>query len=375
MKKKEREALLRSLETDGWVQPIVTNEEGLIADGQQRWEIAKEEGQSLIPIVRVDLTDAGRRILRQVLNKLRGKHIPRLDAEEYKKIVEAGHRQELINRLLLSERELIEALDNKPIDKIVDIDLIETDIEIGDIFTLGNHRLMCGDSQDESQLKQLINKSKIDCLLTDPPYGIDIVSRKGGKIGGDKPFGSITSPARIGYSRMAEAKLYLPVIGDDKPFDPEHLLSLAKILIIFGGNYFSSKLPDSPGWLIWDKTGGREWRDTFADCELVWTNTKRHARIYRVLWKGMLKDGDEIRYHPTQKPIKLITDILADYSKPKQIILDPYGGSGTTLISCEQTDRRCFMMEIDPRYCQIIIDRWEAYTGLEAEKILPNGDI
>ena len=217
---------------------------------------------------------------------------------------------------------------------------------------------MCGDSTVREDVEKLMNGEKANMVFTDPPYGIDVVSRATN--GGSK----ITTFGKIGFSNLAKATVYSKIIGDNESFNPKHLLDLAPKLFIFGANYFADKLPSSAGWLVWDKEGGRQWEDTFADCELIWTNLKKHARIYRCLWKGMVKEGESgSRYHPTQKPIKLISDILMDNSQIDNLILDPYGGSGSTLIACEQIGRICYMMEIEPKYVEIICQRWEKYVG------------
>jgi DNA modification methylase len=102
---------------------------------------------------------------------------------------------------------------------------------------------------------------------------------------------------------------------------------------------------------------------------IYWTNVdKKSCTIYRYLWSGLLRAGSrkeemDKRVHPTQKPVGLLANIIQDYSQPNQTVLDLYGGSGSTLIACEQTGRTCYMMEIDPRYCEIIAQRWEKYTG------------
>jgi DNA modification methylase len=222
--------------------------------------------------------------------------------------------------------------------------------KIGDIFLLGRHRLMCGDSTNTSHLSLLLNGKSPDALVTDPPYGINYVPFKN--------FG------KLGKDYLAKYHNYPQVRGDNIRFDPSHLLELAKTLVLFGGNYYADKLPPSPAWLVWDKQGGQEWGDKFADCELIWTNLPFHAKIYRCTWKGMVREGESgSRYHPTQKPVKLLRDILLDTTAPSDLILDCYGGVGTTLLACEQVDRTCDMMEIEPVYCQIILTRWRQLTG------------
>lgn len=247
---------------------------------------------------------------------------------------------------------------------------IETDIQRGDLFRLGRHRLLCGDSTSAEDVGRLMEGKKADLLLTDPPYGINIVNT--GRVGIDAPAGF----GKVGTRRMVKARTYHNIEGDDHPFDPRPFLDLAPVVMLFGGNNFASRLPDSPAWLVWDKKAekGAD-HNNFSDVELVWTNLKQKScPIYRHLWSGLLREGDrnvelKDRVHPTQKPVGLIAAILSDHSNPGALCLDPFLGSGTTLVACEQLGRTCYGMEISPQYCQVIIDRWEKLTGQKAEKV------
>jgi len=247
---------------------------------------------------------------------------------------------------------------------------IETSIQRGDLFRLGRHRLLCGDSTSAEDVGRLMDGEKADLLLTDPPYGINIVNT--GRVGIDAPAGF----GKVGTRGMVKARTYHNIEGDDHPFDPRPFLDLAPVVMLFGGNNFASRLPDSPAWLVWDKKAekGAD-HNNFSDVELVWTNLKQKScPIYRHLWSGLLREGDrnvelKDRVHPTQKPVGLIAAILSDHSNPGALCLDPFLGSGTTLVACEQLGRTCYGMEISPQYCQVIIDRWEKLTGQKAEKI------
>jgi len=248
--------------------------------------------------------------------------------------------------------------------------VIETSIQRGDLFRLGRHRLLCGDSTSAEDVGRLMGGKKADLLLTDPPYGINIVNT--GRVGIDAPAGF----GKVGTRGMVKARTYHNIEGDDHPFDPRPFLDLAPVVMLFGGNNFASRLPDSPAWLVWDKKAekGAD-HNNFSDVELVWTNLKQKScPIYRHLWSGLLREGDrnvelKDRVHPTQKPVGLIAAILSDHSNPGALCLDPFLGSGTTLIACEQLGRTCYGMEISPQYCQVIIDRWEKLTGQKAEKV------
>ena len=131
-----------------------------------------------------------------------------------------------------------------------------------------------------------------------------------------------------------------------------------------GGNYFLSFLPYGY-WLIWDKLNS----GNFADGEMCWTNIKTNLKIYRYLWNGMIRCEKEKRVHPTQKPISLLVEIIKDFSNKDDIIVDGFLGSGSTLIACEHTKRKCYGMEIDEHYCGVIIERWQKYTNKKAIRI------
>ena len=235
---------------------------------------------------------------------------------------------------------------------------VETVCKKGDIWQLGNHRLMCGDSTDAGSVALLMDGEKAQLLLTDPPYGISVVSKDGSVGGGD----------------LCAVGVYSPVIGDETTETAEKSFKVGQQFadkqIIFGGNYFTSFLPQSDGWLIWDKRGESGIRNNFADGEMAWCSFHTPVRIYHQLWVGMIKqDEHEKRVHPTQKPVRMLSEIMTDFSTDKDSILDLFGGSGTTLIAAEQLNRKCYMMELDPHYCDVIIARWEKLTGKNAEKL------
>ena len=238
--------------------------------------------------------------------------------------------------------------------------------KLGEIYQLGEHRLMCGDATNEKQVERLMDGVKTKLLLTDPPYGIDVV--KGNKVGGDKAFG------KVGGENIVKSKTYSAIIGDDTTdtarANYDVAITCSENQIIFGGNYFTDFLPPSRCWIVWDKQN----TGNFADAELAWTSFDKGVRLYHYLWNGLCREGSrevegKTRVHPTQKPVGMLASILKDFSEENDSILDCFGGSGSTLIACEQTGRRCYMMELDPHYADVIIERWEKFTGQKAELI------
>ena len=204
--------------------------------------------------------------------------------------------------------------------------------------------------------------------MTDPPYGVNAVNTDG-KIGGDKEaFG------KIGGNNIVEANTYMPIKGDYTTETAKKsyqiIKGLSKEQIIFGGNYFTDFLPPRACWCVWDKENSGD----FADVELAWTSFNKGAKLYHFMWNGMAREGSRKiegikRIHPTQKPVGLIGQIINDFSKENDLIADIFGGSGSTLIACEQLNRKCYMMEYEPYYVDVIIERWENFTGRKAVRI------
>ena len=218
----------------------------------------------------------------------------------------------------------------------------------GEIIELGRHRLMCGDATSYEDVEALIDGRQVNLVLTDPPYGINIVNRKTGRIG-------------------AHGRQYAPVIGDtNADMFTEHyriIRLLSNKLIIWGGQNFTRILPPSCGWLFWDKLKNTD-KLSFGDGELAWTNCATRIRKYSLMWNGNAGRNYSLNpaLHPTQKPVELHMRILEDFSNPGDVILDCFGGSGTTLIAAELTGRTCYMMEISPDYCGVIIERYSRLT-------------
>jgi site-specific DNA-methyltransferase (adenine-specific) len=181
---------------------------------------------------------------------------------------------------------------------------------------------------------------KVDLVLTDPPYGI----------------AHPTNYKARGRSVMAECRDYVPVYEDDKPFDPSIWLEWPCLL--FGANYFAHQLPPVSGWVIWDKMRPEDLDQSTA--EIAWSNFVRGVRVFRHLWHGCMRASHEALQHPTQKPEALMRWIMRLRWTPEGTVLDPYMGSGTTLVAAKQTGRKAIGIEIEERYCAIAAARLEA---------------
>ena len=359
--------LCKSLERFGMVEPVIvnsaSNRKNIIIGGHFRLMVAKKLGFKKVPVIYLNIPNIEKeKELNIRLNKNVGEWDLKLLATFDEKLLEnVGFEKELLNNIF--QEAILPEKDELPKYK-------KTKIKIGDIFLLGRHRLMCGDCTIKENVDRLMDGKKADMVFTDPPYGINIVNKITSTIGGGGKVGF------VGVRGKVAPRKYKIIEGDDKPFDPAFLLDKAEKVMIFGANNFSDKLPCNSHWLVWDKKGENAERiNTFSDAELIWTNIKKKiVLIYRYKWSGLLREGNrnlelKERVHPTQKPVGLISLIINDYVEINEIILDLFLGSGSTLIACEQTNRICYGMEIDPQYCQVIIDRWENYTKNKIKKI------
>jgi len=225
---------------------------------------------------------------------------------------------------------------------------IQTNIVLGDLIEIGQHRLICGDSSDSDLIEKVLNGQTIDLLLTDPPYGIDYGSQL---VNGDE-YSEKTN--KHGWRNFGSPD------WDKKRPEESHLIYLTQISenqIIWGGNYFTDFLPPSMGWLIWDK-GQRGF--SLADGEMAWTSFNNALRIKE--YARALANREE-KNHPTQKPIEIIKwcfEYADRHSKSKnELTFDAFLGSGSTMVAAHQLNRKCYGMELDPKYCQVIVDRMQ----------------
>lgn len=233
------------------------------------------------------------------------------------------------------------------------------EVQRGDMWALGSHRLLCGDSTCADDVARLMDGKQAQLGLHDPPYGLRTRMAWGF---GD---GEI-----VGSKIQVKRGLYPPVYGDDKPFEPQHLLTSGSVVVIWGANHFADKLPASPSWIVWDKRVDLPSND-MSDGEAAWVSTGNTLRILHHKWNGFDRASERgiKRVHPTQKPIWLMQQIIEKYTVENDLVTDWYAGSGTTLISSENVKRRCFAMEIEPHYCHVIIQRWQQHTGQQAQLV------
>ena len=352
---KQIDNVAESIKRYGFIQPCVIDKNNVLVIGHCRLLAAKKLGLKTIPCVYVDtLTDDEVRQLRLLDNKLNESDWDfDLLAEEIADLDFSGFD---IDWGIPADEEETEIVEDEPPEVDEENEPIT---KLGDIWQLGRHRLICCDSTDKATVERLMDGEKADMVFTDPPYGVNVVGNNG-EVG-----------ANFGIAKKGK---YSKIIADDTTDTAKKAYEIysnfCNKLIIWGGNYFLDFLPPSDGWLIWDKRGNSGIKNTFADGEMAWCSFHTPVRIYHQLWNGMIREGEhEKRVHPTQKPVKMLGEILQDFTDDNASVLDLFGGSGSTLIACEQLDRVCYMAEIDEHYCDVIIKRWENFTGQKAVKI------
>ena len=367
------------MEKFGFLAPVVLNKDLQVVDGEHRVRVYQELGKKTIPAYVIDVNNINKKMLRQLMNKLRGEHDKQKDAEEFKLIFEAGKLNEF-SSLLATQTEDFQAILEKKFD--IGFERAEEEIpeppkkpkaKLGDIYQLGRHRIMCGDSAND--LKRLMNDKEINMIWSDPPYGVLYEQGKYSGTDVKKRFKAIENDDKQGDNLREWIKSIYSELIKYTNIAPVYVCSpsMTESLMIMKGVEDSGFNIQSQ--IIWVKNQfvlGRNdyhWRH-----EIIWYGYtgKNHywcgSRDQDTVW-DIHKDKQSDYIHPTQKPVKLILKAIKNSSRVNDIICDPFLGSGSTLIACEQTDRICYGMELDPAYIDVIIERWERYTGEKAVKI------
>jgi len=343
------------------IRPIVVNKDMMVLGGNMRLKACVEAGLVEVPIIIADnLTKEQEKEFLIKDNVSGGEWDWDMIANEWNEVelIEWG-----LDMPLDFETELEAEEDDYEMP-----DTIQTDIVLGDLFEIGEHRLLCGDSTDSDQVAKLMNGQKADMVFTDPPYGM--------KLNADYS-GAKSSLSFFGEKGVKSGKKYDNVIGDHDDFTPELINTIfacfndCKEIFIWGADYFAELLPNKNdgSWVVWDKrangnddleadkSSDKMYGSTF---ELCWSKTKHKREIARIKWAGifgMEKEDTKKRLHPTQKPTLLAHWFFNKWGKHNDLVADLYLGGGTTMVASHQLNRKCYGMELDPKYCQVIVDR------------------
>lgn len=312
------------------LRPIVVNADGVVLGGNMRLKACKKAGLKEIPVLHADsLTEAQQREFIIKDNVGFGEWDWELIAQDWDAEQLEGWGLDIPDFPEPEPEAAEDGFDEAPPEQPVTV--------LGDFYEMGPHRLLCGDCTNTDQVARLMDGEKADMVFTDPPYGI-----------------SYKSPSGRGKTQRGD----YPVIERDcQNFEPNHLFLYCDKIVTWGANHYADKLPPSASWLVWDKREGGGINNN-SDCELAWCSVGGSARLFHHKWNGMLKasEQNEKRFHPMQKPVKLAAwafDVLG----AGFLILDLYLGSGSTMAAAHQTGRKCYGLEIDPKYCDLIIRR------------------
>ena len=340
-----------SIKEFGFTNPILIDEDNGVIAGHGRLLASQKLKLDEVPCIVLDgLSEAQRKAYVIADNQLAlnsGWDLDKLQLE-VEQLTELDFD---INLLGFDDDFLDGLLEEEPADGLTDENSVPEPTEtpktkLGDVWLLGNHRLMCGDSADINSIDLLMDKYKANAIITDPPYGIGIDGQKESKSKNPKH-----------NRKHHDQKDWDSQRPDEGIFN--YIISLNIPTVIWSGNYFADLLPATRGWLYWDK--GQNGL-TMSDGELAWTTENKPLRstiVNRSALKGSI--------HPTQKPVSVINFSIEYLKIPELgIVVDLFGGSGTTIISSEKKNVKCFTMELDESYCDGIIKRWQEFTGKDA---------
>lgn len=365
----EYQKIKKSITEFGYVAPIIINSNMTVIGGHQRLKVLKELGYTEVECVVVDLDQKKEKALNIALNKISGDW----DNDKLEELLAELKQTDIDMDITgFSFDEVDEILKDITGSKEDDFDLDQALNEIeepiskrGDVWILGKNRLMCGDSTQKEDVIHLMNSQEADMLLTDPPYNVDYE-------------GKTSEALKIENDNMSETEFYNFLLDSFK-------------------NMFDSIKYGGSAYVFHADTEGLNFRNAFKSCGfklaqcLVWVKNTfvmgrqdyqwRHEPILYG-WKpgaghyfvNNRKQSTVLEFdkpsrnaeHPTMKPVDLLVYLIKNSSKENDLILDLFGGSGSTLIAAEQTQRRCYTMELDPKYCDVIIKRWENLTGEKA---------
>ncbi len=364
----------------GWTNPILVGADGVIIAGHARLAAARKLQMAEVPVIVLDhLTDTQRRALvladnRLALNAGWDEEMLKVELESLKEddfdLDLVGFTDEEVEQILAGPEQSKSGLTD---DDAVPEEQEKVVSVAGDVWIMGDHRLLCGDATVLGDVEKVLAGDLADMVFTDPPYNIDYEGRteKKLKIRNDKlggKFYEFLRDASRNLLSVCKGAVYICMSSSE-------LHTLYTAFLDAGGHWST--------FIIWVKNhftlGWGDYRRQYEPILYGWREGNTH------FWCGDRNQGDAWmvnrpaanREHPTMKPVELVERALRNNSKSRDTILDPFGGSGTTIIACEKMGRQARVIELDPKYCDVIVRRWEAFTGRQAhregEALLANG--
>ena len=361
----EYEKLKRSLEQFGYVEPVIWNKTtGRVVGGHQRLKVLMDLGESEIDCVVVELSEDKEKALNIALNKISGEW----DKDKLALLITDLQGADFDVSLTGFDTSELDSLFRDTMKEGIHDDDFDVEAELekpvfskpGDVWTLDRHRLVCGDATKPETYELLMNSRKANLVVTDPPYNVDYKGSNGKKIQNDN---------------MADDAFYQFLLSAFK--NVETVMANDASIYVFHsdteGLNFRRAFADAgfylSGCCIWKKNslvlGRSPYQWQHEPCLFGWKKTGKHqwyaSRKETTIWEydKPKRNGD----HPTMKPIALLAYPIMNSSMSNTLVLDPFGGSGSTLIACEQSDRACYTIELDPKYCDVIVNRYIEQAG------------
>jgi DNA modification methylase len=361
----QQDALGSVLDDVGWVQQVLVNRiTGNVVDGHLRVELALSRGESSVPVLYVDLTEEEEALV-----------LASLDPLASMAVVDEDQLRELLAEVTIDQEDLaalLKSLAPPPRSGLTDPDVVpdipdEPYIKPGESWLLGEHRLLCGDATDPGAVARLIGKAKVELMVTDPPYGVEYdpaeragfaVGQRSGRVSNDDradwSAAWALSPATVGY--VWHGGLHAGTVADGLTAAGyglrAQIIWVKPSLVMGRGDYHWQH---EPCWyVVREGQAGRR------------TGDRTQSTIWEIdgVRAGTSHDDDEATDHGTQKPVEAMRRPMENHEP--MAVYDPFVGSGTTIMAAETLGRRCYAMDIDPRYVQMAIERWQAFTGKEA---------
>jgi DNA modification methylase len=384
----ELEALTRSIQEFGLVDPIIARrEDGTVIGGHQRLLAARRLGYKTVPVVYVDLSPEKAHLLNLALNRISGdwdkellaRLLADLDSTPNIDISLTGFDDDEIAKLLkgLELRDKKDRAESFDVDEALKAAQAQPVAKRGDLWHLGDHRLLCGDSTDPDDAQRLMADTKAVLMATDPPYLVDYT-------GGSHPQSRSNKPS-VKDKHWDEYRDPTTAVDFFKRFLDVALPHLIETAAIYQWHAFRRQALVEQAWtesgllvhqqIIWAKARGVLTRSHYMwqhePCFYGWREGKMPKRKppsnETTVW-SICHEGESMGIHPTQKPLEIFERPISYHTEPGDVCLDPFLGSGTQVIAAERLARRCFAIEKEPAYVDVAIKRWEAFTGDLATK-------